>query len=145
MSEKKLANIEVGSRVWLADYYGERRRDLKTVAKLTPTQIVLDNGWRYYRSNGYAIGRSLYKIIAAATPEECARHDAERAEEKRAEAERRAESEAREAKHIELNDLFGENVHVQSTHTNEAGEWQVCMYLSEEGVRKLAELTKNMP
>jgi hypothetical protein len=144
--------------VWIGDNYGKSRTRIQTVARLTKTQIILDGYYtggaasefnRYQRGKETKLkGLLTYRrikgggnsITAVATPEECAEWDA--AQEKKAweDAAVKARRGLIEAKQRELSELFGENGGVQHAGRNTLGEWEVSLYLSEDGVRRLAEL-----
>jgi hypothetical protein len=140
---KTLERIKVGDRVWLR---GEGRygRALGTIGKILPTQVVLaERDERYRRSDGRRIGFAFYRCITAvATPEEVERWEAEQAE-KRREAEAHLAGRRRiEDKRLELTGLFGENFYVGESNDPDVPPWEVHGFLSEEGVRRLAELLK---
>jgi hypothetical protein len=145
VERKSLSEIEVGDRVWL----GSRERShihIRTVRRLTPTQIVLPSNYRYYRSSGIAIGAALFRITEVATSEECQECDEKLKEEERKLEARRIESERLEAERQELNNLFGESAYVERNDYNpDVEEWHVHIFLSKDSVGKLAEILKNNP
>ena len=85
---KMLAGIKVGDRVWTNSGYGDRSRldAVRTVKRLTATQIILEPGNdfdRYNRFTGYKTSGSYQVpfILAVATKAEAARYDAGKAAE----------------------------------------------------------------
>ncbi len=142
---KTLEQLEVGDKVWVGSVTLPRQ-DVRTVAKLTPAQIVLDNDDRYRRDNRRGIGVTFRpRITAVATAEDVVRWQAERAEATRAAEERRRRLDEREARRRELCDLFGDSAVVDVSDGQRPGEWMVTVYGSEDNVQRLAEMLKAVP
>jgi len=146
---KALVDIEVGDRVWVGDGRG-RLRKLRTVTRLTPTQIILDDDPKFSRfardkPTFYRIGSGSGYIESVATEAEVKQWEAEQAREaEEREAHRRAR-EAREAKRQELTTLFAsERAYVHESPTNLAGEWYVEIYGSEDDMRRIAEAVRSI-
>ena len=149
------SQLKVGDRVWVGKLYSDGSGlSLKTVARVTTTQIVIDwngNGrylTRYKKNGGWRIGGEVLSgnITRLATPAECAAWAA-REERQRLAAKSKADKEAAlEAKRLELDVLF------PGTHSNvtaeqwgsergQAGKWTVEFhYLTEEQVRMVARI-----
>ena len=159
---RTLNQVKAGDRVWV-DEIGKvngRDRSLRTVVKLTPTQIVVDCPWgrdrteRFQRGKAprfphldrsptyYQIGHAGWytpEIQRIATVAECAQWDVDQETRKLQQEDAAAQRKAREDKRDDLNKLFGASAYVQDAHNNTAGEWQVSIYTDEQGVRQLAE------
>lgn len=153
---RDLKDIRVGDRVWVSAKRGNNEREsLKTVVKLTPTTILLDGLPQYNRYQRgkksrygdewtyYGIGMSDGSVTFIATRQECAEWDAaQQAQKEKAEADARARAE-KEALRDELRGLFdGRMVGIGEAYHTPGAEWNVSLYLTIEGVRKLPELLK---
>jgi hypothetical protein len=148
-----LEAIKVGDRVWIsAPYGGEDKGEIKTVKRLTPTQIILDGQYeqynRYHRGKPsrygsheptyYGIGSSDGRITAIATKAECEQWDAEQERKRLAASEAQVKREADEQKRIVLNSLLPEKASISGPHSNSWGEWQISIYATEDEVREIA-------
>lgn len=159
-----LEKIKVGDRVWVsARYGGDERGTLKTVARLTPTQIILDGIEKYNRYQRgkpsrygdkepqyYGIAGADGRLTFIATTAECEEWDAVK-ERERLEAEARvSRQQSAEAKRDELTALFSKDPEPnRGTYARDAtygdrefraGRYDVTLHsLTEEEVRALAE------
>lgn len=150
-----LNDIKVGDRLWI-DY--DRDRIICTVLKLTPKQVVVDWPWgkdgaRFYRGKlsrydkqphwrkiGYS-GWHGSEIQAIATKAECQQYDAKQEERKRNAANQAQIRADKEAFRENLRALFGDRmIGVGEAHHTPGVEWEVRIYLTTDGVRKLPEL-----
>src|ERR1044071_7643483 len=110
---RTLKDIKVGDRVWIsAQYGGSDKHEIRTIKRLTPTQIILDGQWekynRYQRGKSsrygaheptyYGIGMSSGRITGMATKAECEQWDAEQERNRLAQAEAEAKRAADEQK-----------------------------------------------
>jgi hypothetical protein len=146
-AKKRLAGIREGDRVWVGGSRSKGRDRIQTVLRVTNTLFVTDgHPTRFRRDTGLQVGggTSSSRIGGAATPEEYEEWRAGQEAARRAREAAKAEADAREALRRELGDLFGANAYVQRGD-DEVGGWQVTFHLSEEGVRRLAELIKTNP
>ena len=148
------SKLKAGDRVWVGKLYSDGSGlSLKTVARVTPTQIVIDwngNGrylTRYKKDGGWAIGGGMLAehIFRLAESNECAQWDAKRERERQA-AQAEADAEAAlKAKRLELDGLFrSEHVSVDTeswgTESERTGKWTVEFHcLTEDQVRQLAK------
>jgi hypothetical protein len=141
---KTLEQIEEGDRVWLGDQR-EPRRVLRTVEKLTPKQIVLTiRNDRYKRDTFRSVCNTGLRLTGVATPEEVEQWEAEQARLKVEAEARLAERRRINAKRLELTGLFGEGFYVSESNDPDTPPWEVHGFLSEEGVRKLAEMLQGV-
>lgn len=112
-----LEKIKVGDRVWVSRRFDSSGKgEIKTVMRLTPTQIHLDGYKAKYKRGTpsrfggepsyFCIGRLGGEITAIATPQECAKWDADIERGKQESAKRATEAEAAETKREELAALF---------------------------------------
>jgi len=165
MDRKQLADIAVGDRVWVTNSHGYHRERIQTVARLTPTLIILDewysggaksefNRYRRGKPSRYG-GKPSYRQISSgmfassiesvATAAECAKWDAEQSQKATEETARKRERARVDALARELSALFGEAGGVSESHYAEPGSerWCVTFYsLSEPEVRALAVQAK---
>jgi hypothetical protein len=114
-----LENIKVGDKVWVSSSFGGGEKgEIRTVVRLTPSQIILDGIEKYSRYqrgkksrygddlNYYAIGHRGGRITLYATAAECEKWEAQKTR-KLAEAEEYKERRQKaEAKRDELSALF---------------------------------------
>lgn len=149
---RTLAEIKVGDRVWIsAKWGGSDKGEIKTVKRLTSTQIILDGQYeqynRYQRGKKsrygdeltyYGIGRSDGRITGIATRDECARWDAEQDRKRQAQAEAEAQRKADKALCAELQSLLPEKASVSGPYRNTWGEWRINIYATEAEVREVA-------
>jgi hypothetical protein len=147
------SKLKAGDRVWVGKLYSDGSGlSLKSVAKVTPTQIVIDwngNGrylTRYKKDEGWPIGAGVFaaSIFGLATPTECARWDAKQERERQAERAKADAEAATEKKRLELNGLFAapDPVHKEQwgNSAERAGKWTVEFHnLTEDQVRQLAK------
>lgn len=123
---------------------------VRTVSRLTPTQIILAPEGvydRYHRIGGVRKypGKNINVngacIEREATPEEIEHWDSEKRKKEESIAAAKAERTAYERKRGDLNGIFSESVIVRGSH--HAGTWEVEFGpLTEDQVRKLAELVR---
>jgi hypothetical protein len=146
---KVLAKIKVGDSVWMGDSTFPCKGGIRTVVKLTATQIIVQlnstYAQRYRREDGYRVGGGSFtdRITGIATEDEIyafvAKQKADLAEQRRKEDKRTAEENKRKT----LNGLF-EREHVwvgTNEFSNEAGTYKVSLEcLSERAVRELARI-----
>lgn len=155
-----LKDIKVGDRVWITNHY--QKRVLRTVKKLTPTQIVVEN-WNgasierfergkppsyphldpslTYRQIAYYGFGSSPEITRIATKAECKQWDAEQEQKRIAAEAAEVERKRKESLREELNALFGRRkVSISEAHHQDDVQWQATVYLTEDGVRRLAVL-----
>lgn len=159
---RALQNIKVGDRVWIKGNYDPV---LHTVTKLTPTQIIVENrnnngvdrfqrgkpsryGRLGHEATYYQIGYhgfDLPEIKRIATEAECETWDAEQ-EQKRLDAEAAAAKRKRQDELKEqLNALFGKRkVSISNSYHQDDVQWQATLYLTEDGVRRLAMLIEQL-
>lgn len=154
-----LKNVKVGDRVWVsAAWGGGDKGAIKTIKRLTPSQIILEGGNdkynRYQRGkpskyNGheptyYGIGMASGRITGVATTTECARWDAEQEQKRLAAEEAQQKREADEAKEAELRALLPTKGGVDGPYKNTWGEWRVTFYATEDEVRRIAEQVRGI-
>ena len=147
------SKLKAGDRVWVGKLYSDGSGlSLKTVARVTPTQIVIDwngNGrylTRYKKDGGWAIGMGMFAehIFGLAESNECAQWDAKRERERQAAQDKADAEAAAEKKRLELNGLFAapDLVHKEQwgNAAERAGKWTVEFHnLTEDQVRQLAK------
>lgn len=150
---KDLESIAVGDRVWItAPYGGGDKGEIKTVKRLTPTQVILEGQYekynRYQRGTPsrytdeptyYGIGMASGRITGIATEAECKRWDAEQDQKRLAADSEQARREANEKKREELRALLPTKAGVDGPNKNTWGEWRVTFYATEDEVRRIAE------
>jgi hypothetical protein len=159
MSSNSLATIKVGDRVWLsAPWGGGDKGEIRTVKRLTPSQIILDGKHerynRYQRGKPsrysnheptyYGIGMASGSITGVATKAECEQWDAEQERKRVAAAKAQAQRDADEHKKNELNALLPAKASVSGPHRNTWGEWQIGIYATESEVREVARRLQGM-
>lgn len=154
---KQLKDIAVGDRVWVCSSISHKPERIQTVARLTPTLIILDGHYtggascefnRYHRGKksrysdhlSYSQTSNLSwrsEILSIATADECAKWDAKQAAKAEADAAFQRERKAKEEKRNELSALFSDHINV-----SESGDsWDVTVYgLTEEQVKRLAAI-----
>ncbi len=158
---KTLKDIKVGDRVWIsARYGGDERGTLKTVVRLTPTQIILDGIEKYNRyqrgkpsrygnhePSYYGIAGADGRITLIATAEESTKWDAKKERERQDLADRIAKQEQIETKRREMESLFrAEHVYVEHDPRNQAGQFVVRIWRKDEdAVRELAAKVNELP
>ena len=147
------SQLKAGDRVWVGKLYSDGSgRQIKTIAKVTTTQIVIDwngNGGycpRYRKGGGYAIGGGRFadNITGLATSDECAAWDAKQERERKA-AQVKADAEAAiESKRSRLYQEFRSDrvsVTTESWGQVRVEEWTVEFhYLTEDQVRAVARI-----
>lgn len=148
-----LATIKAGDRVWIsAPYGGSDKGEIKTVKRLTPTQIILDgkfeqyNRYRRGRPSRYGdheptyhgIGMSSGRITAVATKAECERWDAEQERKRLAQVEAESKQVADEKKRQELSAMLPPKASVDGPYRNTWGEWRIGIYATEAEVVEVA-------
>ncbi len=152
---KQLSKIAVGDRVWIKTDY---KRIICLVRRLTPTQILVDWPWaskgqRFERGKKSRYGNDLTywaigyhgfctpEIQAIATASECEQYDAQVKAEAEEVAARTSERKEKERHRDELGSLFGRRmVSVSEAHHVRGTEWHLNIYLTTEGVTKIARL-----
>jgi hypothetical protein len=153
MSKNGLTNIKAGDRVWIsAKWGGGEKGELKTVKRLTPTQIILEGQYekynRYQRGKPsrcrdeptyYGIGMASGSITCIATKAECEWWDAEQERKRLAQVEAEAKRDADERKKQELNSLLPKKANVDGPYRNTWGEWRVTIMATETEVQEIAE------
>lgn len=159
MPSRTLKDIKVGDRVWVSH---DHDKMIRLVVRLTPKQIVVDWPWgdktrrfyrgkksRYgdhlsYREIGY-IGWRSSEIQAIATIAECENYDAEQEEKKQQAIAAMETRKQREAQLEELRKLFGRRmVEIYESHNTKGTEWKADIYLTTQGVVKLATLLNDL-
>lgn len=155
LEASELAKIKVGDRVFIQEGWYESRR-LKTVTRVTPTLILVEQGkenWeRFRKENGIQMGRTMmsYHIASIATPEQIAAYEAKEAEAERVADQRAAHRQNLENKRKELESKFPDSNYVgvhqsQDSRCPEGDSYEVRLLgLTEAQVRKLAELVKGL-
>jgi len=151
---RTLKEIKVGDRVWIsARYGGGDKGEIKTVKRLTPTQIILDGAYEQYnryqrgkpsRYNGheptyYGIGMSSGAITGLATKAECKAWDADVAKQREAQEEAKRKRSADEARAVELQALLPAKARISGPSQNTWGEWSVTIYATEDEVREIGK------
>lgn len=148
-----LENIKVGDRVWIsAKWGGGDKGEIKTIKRLTPTQIILEGQYekynRYQRGKPsryndeptyYGIGMADGSITGIATQAECEKWDAEQERKRLAAESEQARREANEKKCEELRALLPTKAGIDGPNKNTWGEWRVTFYATEDEVRRIAE------
>lgn len=151
---RTLEDVKVGDRVWIsAKWGGGDKGAIKTVKRLTPSQIILDGTHEKYnryqrgkpsRFRGedptyYGIGMATGRITGIATSVECEKWDAEQERKRLAAEEAQRGREVDEAKREELRALLPTKGGVDGPFNNTWGEWRVSFYATEDEVRRIAE------
>ena len=151
MTTEQLLAVKCGDRVWIGTCSVPRSSGVRTVAKTTPTQIVIDwNGDgkylpRFHRGDerraGYQIGSSIWnqsKISGVATKAECAAWDDEQRVKQEAEQLRQKKEQQRAAKQAELSALFA-GLEADAEIDQRNGSVRLALYgLSQVKVRWIA-------
>lgn len=136
-SREFLKNINPGDTVVVSR--GEKLpRHIQKVAKLTPKQIILENGNRFKRDTGYRLGDIGALILRRATADDLAREE----EKQRKLEESRQKSQEITEQRDALSRLFPETLR-PSVSVGSKDDFELTFYgLNETQVRKLAELVK---
>ena len=142
----ELSNVKPGDAVVTGQVHGREERFLRIrkVAKVTPTQVVLDNGDRCRIETGLAIGGLGDPILRLATQ---ADFDREQAQRQQAEASRNRIA-ADEAQRKELAELFPVAIRpgIVGASSKQPGYFNLEFYnVPEQDIRNLAELLKSFP
>lgn len=156
---RTLKDIKVGDRVWVsAPWGGGDKGEIKTVRRLTPSQIILEGQYEKYnryqrgkssRFNGheptyYGIGMASGSLTGIATATECERWDSKQEQKRLAEEQAERKRAAEQAKCRELQALLPTKGGVDGPHSNTWGEWRVSFYATEDEVRQLAECVRGI-
>jgi hypothetical protein len=145
MDTRKLVNIKAGQFVWLGDNFNERR-EVKKVARVTPTLIVVGEGKMYcerlYRTNGYQQGRgwNSTRITAVATAEDAKRQRIVEKRQAYAERIKERKQEKMQAKSKNLGLLFGRKKVGVYVNDSDSKFTVTFNSLSEAAVKKLAKM-----
>jgi hypothetical protein len=140
--------IKAGDRVWIGRDETSADKHLTTVARITPTQIIVD--WhgtgsyfrKYTRDRGLPIPKSYaaWRVLRLATISECVEWEAaQRAAKKAAQRKLEAEEQAK-GKRQALQDLF--TVDVSVGHEVNGKRSVEFFDLTDEQVRELARKVK---
>ena len=138
--------IKATDRVWIGSPRAERRYGLKTVLKVTPTQIVIDwngNGLslpRFKRESGCEIGKSWMpnRITGIGTKSECGAFDLAAQMERESAMAKVAADAAREALRVELSGLFTGG-HVEDEQWDDRIGFTLSFHgLTEQAIRGIA-------
>ena len=139
-----LEDIKVGDKVWIGYWRYNKdgripsRHGLRTVSRLTPTQLSIgENGIRYHRNTGKVVGHSsAFDVLSIATPEEIAEWEVRVEANRLAEEERKQREAIRTNIRLRLYNLFPDG----SVYIEESGDaWDVTIKgLQEDQIRELA-------
>ena len=137
----ELSKLKPGDAVVTGQMYGREERFLRIrkVAKVTLTQVVLDNGDRYKIGTGSGISGLADPILRLATQADFDREQAQR----RKSEESRNQIEADQVHRKELADLFPVAIRpgIVGASSNQAGYFNLEFHnVPEQDIRKLAEL-----
>lgn len=142
----ELSNLKPGDAVVTGQVHGREERFLRIrrVAKVTPTQLVLDNGDSYKTGTGLGISSLGDPILRLATQ---ADFDREQAQRQKAEASRNQIA-ADDVHRKELSDLFPVAIRpdIVGASSTRPGYFNLEFYnVTEQDIRNLAELLKSFP
>jgi hypothetical protein len=139
-----LKQLKLGDAVVTGRIYRGKERGLRTrrVVKVTPTQVVLDNGDHFKIDTGSRIGGLGDSILRVATQADSDREESERHKREQA----RKAIEADKARRNELANLFSAAFRptVFAPSSNQPGQFNLEFYnVDEKDIRKMAELLKS--
>jgi hypothetical protein len=133
-SKESLKNLNPGDR-------GKSSLQVRKISKLTPKQIIVENGNRYKRDTGYRIGDMGALILRKANADDLAREE----EKQRKLKDSLQRSEEITKQRDALARLFPETLR-PSISVESRADFELTFYeLSEDQVRKFAELLSRKP